>query len=206
MCSRHLLSFRDERRRLLRERIPNTRCEDAGATRKGAPNPAKRNVRAFHPPYIPLFQRNASRTRKTIHHARLHQPPHQAFCRYRSKCDSFSSARNRGNHAAMIQVVDFRESTVSNSSTSAKNPAMRLNKRKTRTIGALERTGRSIRASAKNHLLETDPGRRNSNRTRRPSTKGAACKAAPNVATSRRRRHPRASAQASSSCARESGR
>jgi len=40
----------------------------------------------------------------------------------------------------MIQVVDFRESAVPNSSTSAKNPAMRLNERKTRTIGAFERT------------------------------------------------------------------
>lgn len=140
MCSRHLLSFRDERRRLLRERISNTRCEDAGGNAKRRSKSRKTQCAGFSPPCIPLFQRNVSRTRKAIHHARLHQPPHQAFCRYRSKCDSLSSARSRGNHAAMIQVVDFRESTVSNSSTSAKKPAMRLNERKTRTIGALERT------------------------------------------------------------------
>lgn len=177
-----------------------------GGNAKRRSKSRKTQCAGFSPPAFRFFNEMYHALERRFRHARPHQPPHQAFCRYRSKCDSLSSARSRGNHAAMIQVVDFRESAVPNSSTSAKNPAMRLDKRKTRTIGALERTGRSIRASAKNHLLETDPGRRNSNRTRRPSTKGAACKAAPNVATSRRRRHPRASVQASSSCARESGR
>lgn len=168
-----------------------------GATRKGAPNPAKRNVRDFRPPCIPLFQRNVSRTRKAIHHARLHQPPHQAFCRYRSKCDSLSSARSRGSHAAMIQVVDFRESTVPNSSTGAKKPTMRLGECKTRTIGAFERT-------QPKHPGECEkPPARN-----RPGT--AQLKSNEAAFDGRCRMQsgalPRASAQASSSCARESGR
>ena len=167
-----------------------------GGNAKRRSKSRKTQCAGFSPPLIPLFQRNVSRTRKTIHHARLHQPPHQAFCRYRSKCDSLSSARSRGNHAA-LPVVDFRESTVSNSSTSAKNPAMRLNKRKTRTIGALERT-----RSKHPGECEKPPARN------RPGT--AQLKSNEAAFDERRRVQsgalPRASAQASSSCARESGR
>ena len=167
-----------------------------GGQREKAPQ-IPQNAMCGIPPCIPLFQRNVSRTRKAIHHARLHQPPHQAFCRYRSKCDSLSSARSRGSHAAMIQVVDFRESTVPNSSTGAKKPAMRLGECKTRTIGAFERT-------QPKHPGECEkPPARN-----RPGT--AQLKSNEAAFDGRCRMQsgalPRASAQASSSCARESGR